>query len=317
MRRLAGVGTVAIGFLFGAGCASGGSNFSESIWNPFGLKLPFAADEEPIRIGVVSSDRGMLDIRSWWNLDARTPWSGLQEELAKHTGRPVQVMQLQLFQISPHLESGWLNFALLTDEQCAQVTKENGQCHAIARASALKRTGLIVVKAESDIQAIGDLVDKRFAFGPKGDPVLHYGAAAALNKGGVSIDKIKREVLPVINTLQYHINSDEAAKEVAFGTTPAGVIDKADYDGFAETGGRLFPLKFSKDQFRVLGATTPVKVGPFVASVKADEALVKSVREFLLSAGTKRPNVTTSLGIAGFTGVTSTPANACGRGSTS
>jgi len=225
----------------------------------------------------------------------------------------VQVVQLQPFQISPHLESGWLAFALLSDEQCEAVTKENLQCHAIARASAIERTGLIVAKADSDIQSIGDLAGQRFAFGPHSDPVLHYAAAAALRAEGVSIDKIQREVLPVVNTLQYHISSAEAAKEVAYGTTPAGVIDQAEYEAYPETGGRLFPLKFSKDQFRVLGRTKPVEVGPFVASAKADEALVESVREFLLSAGAKRPNVTTSLGIAAFTGVASTSTDACGR----
>ena len=79
MRKLAGMGIVAFALVVSAGCeaGSGGPNFSESVWNPFGLKLPFATDEQPIRIGVVSAGDGMLAMRAWWGLIALTPWSEL------------------------------------------------------------------------------------------------------------------------------------------------------------------------------------------------------------------------------------------------
>lgn len=294
---------ILLGLISVSGChdpLSGGA-FSRTFWNPFGVEPLFGLGVKPIRIGVVPETNTMLDVRTWWDVRERTPWTLLQRELARHTGRPVQIEQLQPFQVAAHLESGRLDFALFTTEQCHALMKKGKICHVIAQAKTTDRTGLIVASASSDIASMKEIAGRRFAFGPPGDPVLHYAASAALEAVGVSNEAIKREIVP-LNSLQYHINSQEIAKEVVYGTTKAGVIERSEYQEYPQTGGRFLPLRFSKDQFRILGETTPVMLGPVVASNHADPELVESVRSFLISVDARRPQVAWSLGIAGFTG---------------
>ncbi|NOT00585.1 MAG: PhnD/SsuA/transferrin family substrate-binding protein [Phycisphaerales bacterium] len=294
----ASAGCAAVGLIL-TGCAA--PDFSTSFWNPLGLKSPFVLTREPIRVGVVRSASSNLDMLAWWDVVERTPWTEFQTALGWKTGRPVQIEQLKPFQLQAHLEDGWLDFAFLTDEQCAALMAETKSAAIIARAESDDRAGLIVASAKSDIQSLGQIAGQRFAFGPRGDPVLHYATVAALESAGVTIDGIQRELIPP-DAFQYHISSFEAAKEVAFGATAVGVIEKSEYDQYADTGGRFFPLKYSKDQFRVLAEARPVKLGPVVASTSTDADLVDTVRGFLLSAKKRSPGVVSSLGIAGFTG---------------
>lgn len=286
------------------GCKSDSTQtaFSQSVWDPFGLVRVFSPEQEPIRIAVVTDGRTAWDVSAWWDLRSRTPWTDLSRELARHTGRPVQIEPMKLFQVAAHLDSGYVDFALLSDTQIEAMKNFHDQFDVIARADMTDRTGLIVTKANSDIHSIADIAGHRFAFGPRGDPVLHYGAAAKLESSGVSLDKVQRELLP-FNALQYHVNSLEVAKEVAYGTTGVGVIARSDYEKFAETGGHLLPLSFSKDQFRVLGETSPLDFGPFVASRRTDPEIVRSVTDFLVDAATEQPQVTRSLGVTAFASV--------------
>ncbi len=288
------------------GCHSEFSDsiFGTSLWNPFDLKPLFAVDTEPIRIGVATDGCCMWDVRAWWDLRDRTPFTELRRALARHAGRPVQIEQLKDFQLAAQLESGRLDFALLTHGQYKQLKEQADTVDAIAYADVPDKTGLLVASADSGIRSISDVAGHRFAFGPHGDPILHHGAAAALEAAGVTLSDITREIVPIYQ-LQYHISSREAAKEVVYGLTPAGVIAKSDYEQYPESGGRFFPLSFSRDQFRVLGETKPVDFGPFVASSRTDPALVDRVRTFLLAAATDTPRVTDSLGVAAFTGATS------------
>lgn len=291
-------GFMAVGLIL-PGCAR--PDFSTSFWNPLGLKPPFALNQEPIRVGVVRSASSNLDMLVWWDVVERTPWTEFQTALAWKTGRPVQIEQLKPFQLQAHLEDGWLDFAFLTDEQCSALMAETKSAAVIARAESDERAGLIVASAKSGIQSLEQVAGQRFAFGPRGDPVLHYAVVAALESAGVTIDEIQRELIPP-GAFQYHLNSFEAAKEVAFGATVVGVIEKREYDEYADTGGRFFPLQYSKDQFRVLAEARPVKLGPVVASTATDARLVDTVRSFLLSAKKRSPGVVSSLGIAGFAG---------------
>jgi len=257
---------------------------------------------KPIRIGVVPETSENLDMIAWWDLRQRTPWTELQSALALTMKRPVQIEQHDLSQVAAHLEYGNLDFALLTDAQCDELTKQFKACVVIAKAKTLKRKGVIVAAASSDIKTIGEIAGQRFAFGPPGDPVLHYAAMATLHAAGISTDKIRREIIPY-DSLQYHMNSREVAKEIVYGTSKVGVIDRTMYDQLPNTGGGWIPLRFSKDQFRVLGETSPVQLGPVVASAKTDPKLVQSVKSFLLNVEERSPQVATSLGVAGFTGV--------------
>jgi ABC-type phosphate/phosphonate transport system substrate-binding protein len=208
--------------------------------------------------------------------------------------------------VAAHLSSGRLDFALLTEAQLEEVRRETQDFELVAHAELSRRTGLIVTKADSDIQSLAGIKGRRFSFGPRGDAVLHYAALSTLSDAGVTIDDIKPEIIPG-STLQYHFNSFESAKEIALGTTVVGVIDKAEYEAYPDTGFKLLPLTFAKDQFRVLGETNPLPLGPFVASTHCDPELVATVRQFLVDADEHRPEMVASLGVASFTGAESRP----------
>ncbi len=299
-QRSVGVGLSCILVMSSLGCRA--NEFSQTFWNPFGLESSFAPQKEPVRIGVTGDASRLWNVRAWWDLDERTPWTEFRRALGRHLNRPIQVEQLKPFQVGLQLESGRLDFALLDDDQYDEVTGEVEGCRVIARAQANDNVGLIVASAKSDIERIEQVSGHRFSFGPRGDPVLHFGAAAALDEAGVSIDDIQRELIPVA-TLQYHLNAMESAKEIVHGLTPAGVILESDYNGFAESGGTLIPMKLSKDQFRVLGRTSSIDLGPFLAGPSTDDELVADVRSFLVNSATETPAVTNALGIASFVGV--------------
>ncbi len=287
--------------LFSGCTTSPGVLAGSTFWDPLGLRPLFGFGSEPIRVGIVADHSVMMDVRTWWDLRERTPWSDLQTELARVTNRPVIIEPFKVFQVASHLQYGRIDFAFLTDEQYDELVSECKDCRVIARAKRSSESGLFVARADSDIQALTDISGRRFAFGPPGDAVLHYAATAALDDAGVSQDAIRRELIPP-NSLQYHMNSQEVAKEVAFGTTPVGVISRAEFESYPDTGGRFIPLRFSKDQFRVLGETSPIRLGPVVASTKTDPKLVATVREFLDAVESQHPHVIRSIGVAGFTG---------------
>ena len=162
-----------------------------------------------------------------------------------------------------------------------------------------------MARAGSDIKTLDDLKGRRFAFGPRGDVVLDKAALEFLESSGVPKSEL-RSLLP--GQRQHHLNSHEVANEVAYVIgTDAGVIEADEFDNYPETGGRWLPLAatFSRDQFRELGRTKPIRTaalaaGPVVAGAHADEELIQKTQAFLLSAHSDRPKVTRSLGFARF-----------------
>lgn len=299
-RRLLVGWTLAI-VVLAAGCGKE-TLFSESIWDPFGLTRTFGPHAEPVRIGLSYEQGGIFDVRRWGK---RAPWDALARELSALLARPVEIENLKPFQIEFHLrQSGRLHFALMTAEHYIQSSESGPVGEVLALSVARKRQGVIVANAKSNIDDIQALKGKPFAFGPKDDPVLHQATVAYLAEAGVSTSDLAA-LIP--GCLQFHINSREAAKEVAYGLTSAGVIEAEEFDAYPATGGRWVPFveTFSRDQFRELGRTPPVREktmgeGPFVAGAHTDRELAERVRSFLLAAETEHPEVVHSLGFARF-----------------
>jgi ABC-type phosphate/phosphonate transport system substrate-binding protein len=294
------------------GCTEQDQDFSISIFNPDGGEGK--VEQEPVRIGVAyqEEEQGSILNPVNWLTEKQTPWLSLQEELSKKLDRPVVVENLQPFQLAAHLESGRLQFAWLPAADYLLLYKEGEIGKVLLISQGATRRGLIVTAATSKVQSIGDLKNRRFAFGPKDDAVLHTGALVVLEEGGITKDDIAKEVLPVPGQLQHHLSSKDVAKEVVYGLavgelgTGGGVIEEAEYLALPETGGKLLPLpSYSKDQFRILGRTKPIAVatfddGPLLASKETDPQLVITVREFLLAAATEHTNVMADLGLAEF-----------------
>jgi len=296
------------------GCADQDQDFSISIFNPdasHGRKD--SVGPEPVRFGVAyKGEQGSILNPVNWMTSKRTPWLSFQEQLSRKLDRPVLVENLQPFQLAAHLETGRLHFAWLPAADYLALVEEGEMGRVLLISESAERRGLIVVAANSKVQSIGDLKGRRFAFGPKDDPVLHAGALAVLEEGGVTEADISKEVLPLPGQLQHHTSSKEVAREVVYGLsvgdlgTGGGVIEESEYLALPESGGQLLPLpSCSKDQFRILGRTEPIAVrtfedGPVVAGEAADPALVTAVREFLLAAPTEHVAVLSDLGLVAF-----------------
>jgi ABC-type phosphate/phosphonate transport system substrate-binding protein len=288
-----------------AGCQA--PTFSKSIVNPLNLELPFLPYEKPVRIGVAHQHGGIFDPSRWDIAQVGSPWSPLRTRLERSLKRPVQIEELEPFQIAAHLHSGRLDFALLPAKDYLAVEGDIADAaKVIAMSQAQARQGLIVVRASSSIQSIPDLKGRRFAFGPAGDQVLDIATKQALTAGGLKPDELFKELLPVPNTFQHHISANESAYEVVYGIgTEAGVIEKSDYDAYPQRGGSLLLRTFSKENFRVLGQTDPVQIetipdGPVLASATTDAKLVEHVQAFLLDAQKDQKDAMRALGLAGF-----------------
>ncbi len=271
------------------------------------MQLPFLPYQQPIRIGIVHRSAGVFDPTTWDQKGMGSPWNPLRIELERVLNKPVQIEDLKLFQLAAHLQSGRLDFAFFSADDYTELKKEFGQVGKVLAISKVsKRQGLIVARADSDVRSIEDIRGRRFAFGPRGDRVLFDAALAALEASGVKPEEIKKEILPIPNSYQYHISSAEAAFEVVYGLgTEVGVIDAADYEEYPDSGGSFLLRSFGKDNFRILVRTKEISEetiaeGPFLASAEADPEDVKRVVEFLLARTAKQKRVFAAMGLSGF-----------------
>ena len=291
-----------------AGCASSG--FSQSVWNPFGLKPLFGPKGETIRIAIVDSHEGVFDTADWAFIQRRAPWEPLARALSSSIGHPVEFRQLKPFQIAYHLQTGRCQFALVSGDTYQLLADENVPATVLAEAEVLRRQGVIVANAKSKIRSLADLKGKRFAFGPRTDPILFYAALEVLDRAGISPSDLRQELVLTgfDGSLQNRRSSRMAAKEIAYGVgTDAGVIEAAEYDAYPETGGRWLPLffSFSKDQFVELARTEAVEAvtltdATFIAGVCVEPELADKVRAFLTSAHKEKPEVAHALGFSRF-----------------
>jgi len=289
-----------------AGCQNQ-QKFTATILNPFNLQLPFLPYQEPVRVGIVHEQKGIFDPATWDIGKVGSPWTPLALKLQRELGQPVQISDLEPFQVAAHLQSGRLDFAFLAADDYVKLTDEFGSLGKVIAVSEVRvRQGLIVARTYSDIKTLEDIRGHRFAFGPAGDPVLDTGARAALEAASVPVDSLQKELLPVPNSLQHHISSNETAYEIVYGLgTDVGVIEKSEYDAYPDRGGSFLTRTFSKANFRVLGETKSVRVetipaGPFLASPEADPAVVTQVQKYLLAAHDKDPGALAAMGLAGF-----------------
>ena len=310
--------TILAGLVLGAAFLAGGctgETFSKSVWDPFAIQPLFLSGTKPVRIGIACSDTqrrdSILNPLTWLPI-RRTPWTALERGLSDALRRPVVVEDLKPFQVAAHLRSGRIQFAWMSAADYLEMLKDGELGSVLTLSQGGSRRGLIVASAKSDVRSVTDIKSRRFAFGPKDDPVLHLGALKTLEQAGVTADAVAKELLPVPGMLQFHISSNEAAKEVVYGlnlgglSTAAGVIEESEYLSYPETGGRLLPLPtFSKDQFCILARTEPVRIetianGPFLAGPDTDSKIASGVRAYLVAAEKKDKATLKDLGVARF-----------------
>jgi ABC-type phosphate/phosphonate transport system substrate-binding protein len=259
----------------------------QAFFKPMGelLKLP-----PPVRVGITRDYLPHIsllpDVSSWDRLMGPLelpPWVPLQQAIDKELGQPVHFERSNPRSIRAHLGTGRMQFAMVSASDYAEITARP-VWQIVAVPVNVKGTtqhcGLIVVKADSAIKDLSELKGKRFAFGPRNDPILHTGAMQLLAKAGISQKDIPGEVLPPYG---YHLNSYESAKAVLFEGVPAAVVDELDFESWPPKTNILTTLSVCQSGFRIIGRTDPVPEGPFLASVKADPQQVAKIRELLIN----------------------------------
>ncbi|MBN1490983.1 MAG: PhnD/SsuA/transferrin family substrate-binding protein [Phycisphaerae bacterium] len=247
----------------------------------------------PLRVGVTKHD--LITAELW------PRWHWLRVDLGLYLGQVVQFEPLTPYQMRVHLGNGRLVLAMVDAPQYAHIAGGNNHillATAVNAFNATERVGLIVTRADSEIQTLADLKGKRFDFGPKDDPLLDTVALAALAEAGITRDDLEKSIL--FNDLFRHINSYEVAKAVAYENVAGGIIDEADYAKMPDKGGTILLGLVSKDQFRVLHRLSPMPEMVVIASKEADPVLVAKAREYFLEAVNKRPLTKIRLGLMGI-----------------
>ncbi|HUW82921.1 MAG TPA: PhnD/SsuA/transferrin family substrate-binding protein [Phycisphaerae bacterium] len=228
------------------------------------------------------------------------PWQPLQAGLRELLGRDVQVLQLRAFQVRSKFERGELDVAMVSAADYVQIAGAD-VCSLLAVCrnpdGSDHSGGLIITADTSDVQSIEQLKGKRFAFGPRNDPILHIAAGQALVDAGVELGDLTKELLPPYG---FHINSFEAAKAALYEGAAAAAVTQAEFESWPESGGLLLQGKLGRSSFRVLANTPPVPNRAFLAGAKADPKLVAKVREYLLEKVQDQPKVLESLGVGSF-----------------
>jgi len=259
----------------------------QALFKPMGdlLKLP-----PPVRVGITRDYLPHLsllpDVSTWDRLLGpleAAPWAPLQQAIGRELDRPVHFERSNPRSIRYHLGTGRMQFAMVSASDYAEISLRP-VCQILAVPVNVKGTtehcGLIVVRADSPIKDLAELKGKRFAFGPRNDPILHLAAMQTLAGAGITEKDIPREILPPFG---HHFNSYENAKAVLFEGVPAGVVDELDFESWPAKTNLLTTLSVCQDGFRVLAKTEPVPEGPILASTQADPQMVDKVRELLLS----------------------------------
>lgn len=229
------------------------------------------------------------------------PWNDLQRGLSEHLERPVQFASAKPFQIRSQLGTGRLSFALVDVADYGEITSQDVSTLLLAGISAegeSTRVGLMITPANSKVEGTADISGKRFAFGPRLDPVLHVAALELLGSEGIAPDDLAIELTIPFG---HYGNSVEIARALLMAKVfpiAAGVVQEADFHSWPEHGGNW--LQPSQDQFRVLGQTRPVPQLCWVASNKAEPALVARVKGFLLEQTESNPKRFAPLGLSGF-----------------
>ncbi len=278
------------------------------ILDPFKLRNTIVGfGKPPVRVGVTHTMRV--------DPDAAAPSEDLQWAMQSALAHPVQFEVLQPFQIKAHLQSGRLQFAMIADEQQAEILDEPGVArvvaHPVFEPGANEKCGLLITAADSDITAIDQLKGRRIAFGRRGHPITHVAAMRFLEDHGVPMDSIPRQLVPLPGSLQHHISSPETAwsvvheSEKQFGAlgVAAGFILKSDYDTWPETGGNYLLRQLAKSQVRVLGETPPIPDipdGPVLVSDQTDAELAGRFEKFLLEDLPRNRQVCKTIGLVRY-----------------
>lgn len=248
--------------------------------------------QPPIRIGVTE-----LEISPSRILPKRTLF---EENLEFYLHRTVSLELMTARQIGIHLESGRLQFAILSPTAYADIEPLN--CASILAVplnndGKTSSRGLIVVSAHSTARKLEELKGHRIHFLPYHD-VLNEAALGALLDAGV---KVREGELPEPDSSldALHEGSEDVVRDVLGDEGSAGVISESAYASWKPVSSPGNTV-VSQDQIRIIARTVSVPEGPIVCSRQTSAELSSKVSQYLLNVAPERPMILSSLGCKGF-----------------
>ena len=234
-------------------------------------------------------------------LDPFAPSSLLRKALGKQVHREVVPELCFEFQLDPALRLGSAHLAFVSPVYYARMRdREEFRIVAVPvdQSGQAARPALLVVPRDADIQQVEQLRGKSVAFGPANHPRAHIAALKLLEAHGLRKQDLALEALPLPGSLRHIEQPRQILLAVMNGSADAGFVDAHGWDRVPETSDN--PKIASRDKFRVLARTAAVPDELIIASPKLDETTYEAVREFLLTADAKHPDVLAPLGVKAF-----------------
>lgn len=225
-------------------------------------------------------------------LDPFAPYAKLRAALGKQVHREVVPELCFEFQLEPWLQLGTAHLAFVSPVYYAHLReREKFTIVAVAAddSGRAARPALLVVPRDSEIERIEQVRGKTVVFGPANHPRAHIAAMKLLNSHGIRKQDLALEALPLPGSLRHIAQPRQILLAVINGSADAGFVDAHDWDRIPETSDN--PEIASRDKFRVIARTAEVPNELLIASPKLDEPTLEAVRDFLLTADTRAPDV--------------------------
>lgn len=286
--RIIGFSMAGLGLL--AGCRSGGIPLLNLL--PTGKTttvIGLASDLKPL----FSDDNIQIN-----QLERFEP---LRKSAQVELGHAVLIDLCMELQLSPNLNLGLDQFALVTPAQFGRLPdreKYELLASSIDNAGRPGRSGVLVVSANSNTRAIGDLRGKVIGFGPERDARVNSAALKLLEDNGLKRTDLSLEALPIPGSLKVFPNSRAVVQSVINFSSDGGFVDEAYLESLPETAADK--SEPARDKLRVIGRTAASPDWLVIAGAKADAAARARFKEFLLQVGKKNPESLTKLALSGF-----------------
>lgn len=265
-----------------AGCRSGGIPL-----------LNFLPLSKPINV-VIATDS---PIESAYTL---VQHEAFRKAFSKEVGREVYLDLALPLLLEPGLSTGWQQLAFVSPlqyEALSNSAKFEVLAVGASGVASGMQPGVIVVRADAQVQAISGLKGKSFAFGPIESARLYPAAVTALSEHGVRASDLKKQLLPVPGSLMHLADSAAILRAVMDGTADAGVVDASYLEALPTTA---TADEVSRGDVRELGRTLSVPDRLVIQSPKLDSPTAVRTREFLLGASHKYPAALKDVRIAGY-----------------
>lgn len=273
--------SVCVALLLGtsAGC--------RSFINLFGM-------DEPVRMALVTENPVEL-------INPFSPYDPLVTAMRDELGRRVTIEPLFPGQTGPQLRSGRFHLAMATPLHYARMEDRTAFRLVAApgtHAKPVSRPAVLIVPANSEIESVSQLADKRVAFGPKDAVRTYHAGLALLRSQGLDEESLAAE-WPVVGDLSKHIAGPTARTQTVLdGTAAAAFLDEAEWNLMPELEEQ--PGEPCRSKLRVIARTAAVPDLLLFASPELDDETFNQIQGFLLSVHLKQSEVLEPLGYDGF-----------------